>query len=111
MGDGLFPPGAIRPEVSLRVTITKGLRQRCIYPTDRDLVVAIDVYLALRVACRWRMSDSSHTGRRTMATRLLANGVELATVQLMLGHGELDHIGPYLEVDRRKLRQASTDVL
>lgn len=173
VGDVLFPSGAIRPEVSLRATITKGLRQRCIYPTNRDLVVAIDDYLALRVARRWRMSDdpkryrglrsdsmlvltfkgyrysmntkrrineagervdyvacdalqahltklykdagikagSSHTGRRTMATRLLANGVELATVQLMLGYAELDHIDPYLEVDRRKLRQAFADVL
>lgn len=53
----LFPSGAIRPEVSLRATITKGLRQRCIYPTNRDLVVVIDDYLALRVARRWRMSD------------------------------------------------------
>lgn len=34
---------------------------------------------------------SSHIGRRTMASRLLANGVELRTVQLMLGHEP----GPY----------------
>ena len=53
---------------------------------------------------------SSHSGRRTMASRLLANGVELATVQLMLGH-ELDHVDPYLEVDKKKLRQAFADVL
>ena len=173
VGDVLFPSGAIRSEVSLRAAITKGLRQRCIYPTNRDLVAAINDYLAVRTARRWRMSDdptryrglrpdstlvltfkgyryfmntkrrineageqvdytacdalqahvtklyrdagikggSSHSGRRTMASRLLANGVELATVQLMLGHAELDHVDPYLEIDRRKLRQAFADVL
>lgn len=149
--DVLFPSGAIRPEVSLRAAITKGLRQRCIYPANRDLIAAIDDYLTLRVERRWCISEdpkryrglrpdsmlvltfkgyrysmntkrrineagqqvdyvacdalqahvtklyrdagikggSSHSGRRTMASRLLANGVELSTVQLMLGHAEL----------------------
>lgn len=156
-----------------RAIITKGLRQRCIYPTNRDLIAAIDDYLSMRVARRWRMSDdpsryrglrpdstliltfkgyrysmntkrrineageqvdyvacdalqahvtklykdagikggSSHSGRRTMASRLLANGVELDTVQLMLGHAELDHVDPYLAVDKRVLRQAFVEVL
>jgi integrase/recombinase XerD len=57
VGDVLYASGAIRAEVSLRAAITKGLRQRCIYPTNRDLVSAIDEYLAVRVARRWRMSD------------------------------------------------------
>nr|WP_315222873.1 site-specific integrase [uncultured Duganella sp.] len=171
--DVLFPSGAIRSEVSLRASITKGLRQRCIYPTNRDLVAAIDDYLALRVSRRWRMSDdpkryrglrpdsalvltfkgyrysmntkrrinqagqqvdyaacdalqahvtklyrdagikggTSHSGRRTMASRLLANGVELSTVQLMLGHAELDHVDPYLEISPAQLRQAFAEVL
>jgi integrase/recombinase XerD len=54
---------------------------------------------------------SSHTGRRTMASRLLANGVDLDTVQLMLGHAELEHVDPYLAVDKKKLRQAFAAVL
>ena len=57
VGDVMFPSGAIRSEVSLRASITKGLQRRCIYPTNRDLVAAIDDYLALRVSRRWRMSD------------------------------------------------------
>ena len=171
--DVLFPSGAIRPEVSLRAAITKGLRQRCIYPANRDLIAAIDDYLTLRVERRWHMSEdpkrycglrpdsmlvltfkgyrysmntkrrineagqqvdyvacdalqahvtklyrdagikggSSHSGRRTMASRLLANGVELSTVQLMLGHAELDHVDPYLEISRARLRQAFAEVL
>lgn len=171
--DVLFPSGAIRPEVSLRAAITKGLRQRCIYPANRDLIAAIDDYLTLRVERGWRMKEdpkryrglrpdsmlvltfkgycysmntkgrineagqqvdyvacdalqahvtklyrdagikggSSHSGRRTMASRLLANGVELSTVQLMLGHVELDHVDPYLEISRARLRQAFAEVL
>lgn len=54
---------------------------------------------------------SSHSGRRTMASRLLANGADIEKVRLMLGHAELDHVDPYLEIDKRKLRQAFADVL
>lgn len=46
-----------------RVCITKGLRQRCIYPTNRDLVVAIDDYLSMRLLPRWRMSDDPNRYR------------------------------------------------
>lgn len=46
-----------------------------------------------------------------MASRLLCNGVGLDTVQLMLGHAELDHVDPYLQVDKKKLRQAFEGVL
>ncbi len=168
VGDVLFPSGAIRQEVSLRAVITKGCRQRCVYPTNHALVEAMDAWLALRVARRWRMSDdpkrfrglrpdskliltqkgykfcmnvkrrinsegdqidymacdalqshvtklykdagikggSSHTGRRTMASRLLEQGHSIDTLQLMLGHADMDHVDPYLEVSKKILRQA-----
>ncbi|TYQ05315.1 UNVERIFIED_ORG: phage integrase family protein [Zoogloea ramigera] len=54
---------------------------------------------------------SSHSGRRSMASRLLAQGHDLETIQLMLGHAELDHIDPYLEVSNERFRQAFADVL
>lgn len=173
IGDFLFPSGAIRQEVSLRAVVTKGCRQRCIYPTNRDLIGALEDYLALRIERRWRMSDdpmrfrglrpdsklvltfkgykfsmnckrrvnqageqidyaacdslqahvtklyrdagikggSSHSGRRTMASRLLAQDHDLETIQLMLGHAELDHLDPYLQVSKEKLRRAFADVL
>ena len=171
VGDFLFANGELRDEVSLRAEVTKGCRQRCVYPTNRDLIAALDDYLTLRIEKRWRMSDdekkfrglrsnskliltfkgykysmnckrrinyageqvdymacdalqshitklyrdagikgSSHTGRRTMASRLLAHGHDLETIQLMLGH-ELDHVDPYLQVDKKKLRQAFAEVL
>jgi integrase/recombinase XerD len=46
-----------------------------------------------------------------MASRLLDQGHDLETLQLMLGHAELDHVDPYLQVSKEKLRQAFADVL
>jgi integrase/recombinase XerD len=173
VGDFLFPSGALRQEVSLRATVTKGCRQRCIYPTNRDLIAALDDYLAYRIERRWRMSDdpkkfrglrpdskliltfkgykysmntkrrinyagepvdylacdalqahvtklykdagikggTSHSGRRTMASRLLDQGHSIEMLQLILGHAELDHVDPYLQVSKERLRQAFADVL
>lgn len=53
----------------------------------------------------------SHSGRRTMATRLLDQGHDLETLRLMLGHADLDRLDPYLQVSKEKLRQALADVL
>ena len=55
--------------------------------------------------------DSSHSGRRTMVSRLLEQGHDLETLQLILGHADLDHVDPYLQVDKKKLRQAFAEVL
>lgn len=38
----------------------------------------------------------SHSGRRTMASRLSHQGEQVETVQLLLGHAELNHVRPYL---------------
>ncbi|WP_281363661.1 tyrosine-type recombinase/integrase [Paraburkholderia ultramafica] len=46
------------------------------------------------------------SGRRTFASRLLANGHSLETVQLLLGHADLGHVEPYLEVLPRERRAA-----
>ena len=54
---------------------------------------------------------SSHSGRRTMASRLIAQGHAVETVQQLLGHVELDHVRPYLQVSQTRLEQMFTDVL
>jgi site-specific recombinase XerD len=54
---------------------------------------------------------SSHSGRRTMASRLIARGHSVETVQQLLGHAELDHVRPYLQVSQKKLEEMFTDVL
>jgi integrase/recombinase XerD len=54
---------------------------------------------------------SSYSGRRTMGSRLLEQGHDLETLQLILGHAALDHLDPYLQVSKEKLRRAFADVL
>jgi integrase len=55
VSDLLYPSGALKPEVSLRAAITKGCRQRCIYPTNLHLVDALDSYFAYRLKRRLRL--------------------------------------------------------
>jgi len=54
---------------------------------------------------------SSHSGRRTFASRLMAAGESLETVQALLGHADLDHVMPYLEVNEDTLREMFEVVL
>jgi site-specific recombinase XerD len=54
---------------------------------------------------------SSHSGRRTMASRLIQQGADVETVQLLLGHAELNHVRPYLEVSSKKLEAMFAAVL
>ena len=51
------------------------------------------------------IKGSSHSGRRTIASRLLAQGHDLETIQLMLGHADLDCVDPYVEVTKERLMQ------
>jgi len=48
---------------------------------------------------------------RLLGSPLLAQGHDIETLQLMLGHAELDHVDPYLQVSEEKLRQAFAEVL
>jgi integrase/recombinase XerD len=57
VGDFFFPSGALRPEVSLRAVVCKGCRQRCVYPSNRDLIQALEHYVEHRIKRDWRMSD------------------------------------------------------
>ncbi|MBN3835165.1 site-specific integrase [Burkholderia sp. Ac-20344] len=46
---------------------------------------------------------SSHSGRRTFATRLLGRGATIEQVQLLLGHESIDDTRRYIDVDREVL--------
>ncbi len=54
---------------------------------------------------------SSHSGRRTMASRLIQQGEAVETVQLLLGHAELDHVRPHLQVSQKRLETMFASVL
>lgn len=57
------------------------------------------------------IEGASAMSGRSFASNLLRNGASLDAVQQLLGHSELDHVMPYLEIDPKKLRQMFCDVL
>ena len=54
---------------------------------------------------------SSHSGRRTFANGILRKTGDIEVVQQLLGHAELDHVMPYLEVVPGRLREMFAGVL
>lgn len=49
---------------------------------------------------------SSHSGRHTLAAKVLANTGKIEVVQMLLGHAEPDHVWPYLDVRPEEIRRA-----
>ncbi|HHQ4574648.1 integrase [Aeromonas hydrophila] len=49
---------------------------------------------------------SSHSGRRTLAAKVLAKTGQVELMQLLLSHAEADHVWPYLDVDKQTIRHA-----
>ncbi|KPB58728.1 Integrase [Pseudomonas savastanoi pv. phaseolicola] len=49
---------------------------------------------------------SSHSGRRSLAAKVLAATGDVEIVQMILGHADLDHSKPYLTVDQATIRRA-----
>jgi hypothetical protein len=56
-------------------------------------------------------NGTSHSGRRTFATRLLRNGVTIEQVQLLLGHESIDHTNRYIDVSDAEISRAFRDVI
>ena len=50
---------------------------------------------------------SSHSGRRTFATRLSDRGVEDSLIQSLLGHGEPNMTMAYIEANMDKIKNAA----
>ena len=53
---------------------------------------------------------TSHSGRRTFASRLIDNGHSIETVQFLLGHAHLDNVSPYIEVSPFERRAAISQI-
>ncbi len=59
VADVLFPSGAVRPELYLRPSITKGCRARNVYLTHPRCLAALEQWLALRQRRRWGLSGAA----------------------------------------------------
>lgn len=49
---------------------------------------------------------TSHSGRRTYATRLMQSGAEIGTISHLLGHESVEYTYPYLEPSEDAIRHA-----
>ncbi|GKS06678.1 hypothetical protein PSTH1771_16700 [Pseudomonas syringae pv. theae] len=49
---------------------------------------------------------SSHSGRRSLAAKVLAATGDVETVQTILGRACFDHSKPYLTIDQATIRRA-----
>jgi integrase len=109
----------LRPDLPLFIT-RKGskfelnIKRRTLETGEQKEYLAADSlqsYITRLYAKAGIKGGSSHSGRRTFATRLYAQTSDMDVVQQLLGHDSPDCTMRYIECDPRILRQAFADVL
>lgn len=138
IADIVVADGNLKDVVNLTSNHTKGGKQRHIYLTNKKVVSAIQGYLNERDITRTdvplflsqkggRFSPntmqmlfrkmyqaagidgaSSHSGRRTFATRLIENGADIKAVSKLMGHSSIGMTAQYVEDNPERLKKLST---
>jgi len=127
--------GNIKEVVNLTAAHTKGGKQRHVYLTNKKVVDAIRTYLdgrnltgydaalflsqkggrftpnTMQMLFRRIYRDagiegaSSHSGRRTFATRLIENGADIKAVSKLMGHSSISMTAQYVEDNPERLKK------
>ena len=135
IGDVATAQGEVRREIKLAAHQTKGSKGRTVVLSDR-VQREIGVHLKSRAHCRddvpliasqrngrffsnvslsmlfkeiydlAGIRTSSHSGRRTFATRLNEKGVGMRTIQRLMGHRNIGTTALYCEVSDETMRNA-----
>lgn len=133
VGDVMTPDRQLKMETTLRSATTKGNKVRQCYLTHPKLRQALTRYLDTRPACALTEplflsqkkgpmtansvqmlfskiyqdnrlhGATSHSGRRTFATRLLNHGANIKELQTLMGHKNIQTTSLYVEADPHKL--------
>ena len=135
IGDVATAQAEVRREIKLRAHQTKGSKGRTVVLSDR-VRREIGAHLKARIQCRddapliqsqrngrsfsnvslsmlfkeiyelAGIRTSSHSGRRTFATRLNERGVGMKTIQRLMGHRNIGTTALYCDVSDRTMRNA-----
>lgn len=125
--DIVDPAGKIRTEFNLQASQSKGYKSRPIYLANKKIIKAIEEYLTVRgtegslffrsqkegrfsadtLQALFRrlykkaeiVGASSHSGRRTFATRLLQNGYDIKSVSVLMGHNSIQMTARYVDTN------------
>jgi integrase/recombinase XerD len=135
INDAATAAGEVRREIKLSARQTKGskgrtvvlssrvrselgkfLKERCLTNPDAPLIASqrnggafSSVTLSMLFNGIYELAGirtSSHSGRRTFATRLNAQGVGMRTIQKLMGHKHISTTALYCDVSDEMLRNA-----
>ena len=102
-GDVRLAGGGVRGELQDRLGISAARRQRPRHET-RETRSRVDREKLRQIDLHWH--DLRHEG----ACRLLSDGVDIRTIQLMLGHADIKQTQRYLNITDEELRRTLTGV-
>ncbi len=141
IGDILNSDGSLKEEIVLTSKHTKNGKQRHIYLSNSKVINALRDYLDQRKDLApnqplflsqkdGRFSPntiqmllkrmyveagiegaSSHSGRRTFATRLIENGADIKAVSKLMGHSTISMTAKYIEDNPERLKKLAAAAL